>query len=197
MHAVEAMFKEYDTLRAEVLTSMNSRNSILSFGLASLSLILGGSIAASKGRCCPLLACLGLIFALPGISAFVLVLWISEYQRMHRAGTSIAGLEFKINQELGYKALTWETNLRSKKRHLKYPYETTVVFLIIISFTSFLLGLIMIEFEPWWKVPLIVAAMILHFWFCMRALGKLGNLRSEGSKEVAAIASGNHDGDGE
>ena len=46
MDAIEIMLKEYETLRQEVLAAMSNRNSILSFGLATIGAIFTASIAA-------------------------------------------------------------------------------------------------------------------------------------------------------
>ncbi len=48
MDSVEIMLKEYETLREESLAAMSNRNSILSFGVAAMGVILTASIATYK-----------------------------------------------------------------------------------------------------------------------------------------------------
>jgi len=49
MEKTDVMLKEYETLRQEILTAMGSRNSVLSFGLATIGAILTASLATQTG----------------------------------------------------------------------------------------------------------------------------------------------------
>jgi len=144
MDSVEIMLKEYETLRQESLNSMNNRNTIISFGLATIGAIFAGSIVAYTTGTYSLISSLALILVIPIISIFVLFMWLGEYERMQRAGKFIAKLEDKINVEASKKLLTWETHLRESQSHakMKYPYTATMGLLIGISVVSMALGLL-------------------------------------------------------
>lgn len=138
----DILLKEYETLRQEILTAMGSRNSILSFGLAIIGAIFTASLATQTGETPSLFASLLLELAVPAISAFVLFMWLGEYQRMQRAGKFLVSLEKRINDNVSKELLTWETSLRVKQVHMKYPYNTTVMLLVLISALSQTIGLV-------------------------------------------------------
>ena len=128
MERIELLIKEYDTLRDESLGSMSHRSQIVSFGLASLCLLLGtlfgSSIVAGSSFLRLALAGIGI----PALSIGVLLLWLGEVERMVRAGNCLAQLEILINAEvLGTEAesrpaLQFETWLRSPGVQMRYPY---------------------------------------------------------------------------
>src|ERR1700752_4289026 len=102
MDDLEIRLEEYKTLRQEVLTAINNRISILSFGVASISLILYAGItnyrpakpedAASN----TLFVGLVLFLAIPVVAVFVLRIWLGEYERSQRAGTFLVTIERKV-----------------------------------------------------------------------------------------------------
>ena len=149
MDPVEIMLKEYETLRQESLNSMNNRNTIISFGLATVGAIFTGSIVAYTTDIHSLIPSLALIVAIPIINTFVLFMWLGEYERMQRAGSFIAKLERKINKEALKELLTWETHLRGDQAHakMKFPYTATMGLLIGISVVSTALGLVGADFS--------------------------------------------------
>jgi hypothetical protein len=110
------LLKEYDALRAEINSSIQNRNTILTFGFAAT----GGMFAAaslgdeiSGGRRSVILIGL-LIVGVPAISVFVFSLWVGEFARMARAGEHVAELEGKLNRLVAETEpqreppLTWE-----------------------------------------------------------------------------------------
>ena len=146
MNPVEILFKEYETLRAEILASMSNRISILSFGLATIGAIFTASIAIYITSDNVILPGMVLSLAIPFISNFVLFMWLGEYQRMQRAGQFLVGLEKQINDEASKLLLSWETSLRTQRRHMKYPYNTTVMLLLAISAISYVTGIVNLPF---------------------------------------------------
>lgn len=161
MDKVEILLKEYETLRAEILTAMNSRSSILSFGIAAVGAVFSASIAVSAVTSSTLLSAFMLMGAVPAMNCFVLYIWLGEYQRMQRAGKFIADIETRINTKVGEDILSWETHLRKNQKHMKYPYHTTVVLLTLISFISVGVGLFFFDLSLGYKM--IIAVIILVF----------------------------------
>lgn len=159
---MEVLFKEYETLRAEILTAMNSRNSILSFGLAVIGAIFAASIATFKNTSDNLLSSLILIFLVPLINSFVLFIWLGEYQRMQRAGKFISELEQRINTEAKSTLLTWETELRKQRLHMSYPYDTTVLLITMLSLTSIIFGLITTPLSICYKYLFVGIAILFN-----------------------------------
>jgi hypothetical protein len=108
---VTILLKEYDTLRDEVIATISTRATILSFGFGAQAALVGAaSLAAVDGtsEALLLLTC----YAIPGASVVVLALWLAEYSRMTRAGEALLELEQGINRIMGAtgedRLLTWE-----------------------------------------------------------------------------------------
>lgn len=173
MTPVEIRLKEYEMIRQEILASMANRTSILSFGLATIGAVFTASIATYRYS---ILSSFVLIFAVPAINCFILFMWLGEYQRMQRAGKFLRDLEKKVNEEVSKQVLTWETYLSSQRLHMKYPYNTTVLLLIMISVISLSLGLIALPLAsgPKWIVG--VGGLALHmaiYFYTVFSMAKL------------------------
>lgn len=177
MDSTEIILKEYETIRQEILTSMNNRVSILSFGLAIIGAIFTASIAVFTTSSYSLLSSLMLIFAVPAINSFVLFMWLGEYQRMQRAGRFLVDLEDRINKIASSTLLTWETNLREQRLHMKYPYDTTVMLLTVISLISVCLGLVTLPFSSTTKWIIGSVGGILHLVLYKYAVHNIARLR--------------------
>ncbi|MBN1813167.1 MAG: hypothetical protein JXA14_15130 [Anaerolineae bacterium] len=173
MDSVEIMLKEYETLREESLAAMSNRNSILSFGVAAMGAILTASIATyqAKGH----LSGLMLVLMAPILSDFTLFMWLGEYERMQRAGRFLADLEFRINDKAQERLLTWETHLRERHRHMKYPYNVTVAMLVVISIISLVIGAISSGYSVLiWVIA--AAGVLVHlaiYWYAVSRISKL------------------------
>lgn len=177
MDSVEIMLKEYETLRQESLNAMNNRNIILSFGLATIGAIFTGSIVAYTTGIYSIIPSLALILLIPTINSFVLFMWLGEYERMHRAGKFLVELEHKINKENKKEVLTWETYLRKSQLHMKYPYESTVLLLIVISGVSVFFGLVKADFSATLMWSIAIAWILTHFGMCSIVTTHLSRLR--------------------
>lgn len=162
MDPIEIMLEEYKTLRQESLDAMKNRNTILSFGLAAIGALFTGSIVAYKTDIHLLITNVALIVMIPAVSYIVLAMWLGEYERSQRAGKFLVGLECRINTEASRTLLTWETRLRKKRSHMKYPYHAAVVLPIGISAASQVTGLITADFSAIQTWSAVVAAALIH-----------------------------------
>lgn len=177
MGPVEIMLKEYETLRQESLNAMNNRNTILSFGLATIGVIFAASVIAYTSGTRPLGPGLALILGIPAISDFILLMWLGEYERMQRTGRFLLKLEHKINKEASKELLTWETHLRERKLHMKYPYSATVMLLIGISGISLVLGLLVAGLCVTLTWLLVIAGGLVHFRLWLFVVSRISTLR--------------------
>ena len=172
MDAIEILLKEYETLRQEILTAMGSRNTILSFGLATVGAIFTASIATQFGDSPSPFSSTILAVVIPIVCVFVLFMWLGEYQRMQRAGRFLVGLEKRINDEAKKELLSWE----SKHEHMKYPYNTTAMLIILLSIASHVIGLITFGIIPtllWIFLIVGVAVQIAIYFFAVFNISKL------------------------
>lgn len=139
---IEILLKEYDTLRAEILTAMASRHSIVTFGLATVGVLWSAAatlVAAEKDH--QTLAFIILALIIPFASAFIVQMWLGEYARMYRAGKFIADhSEPEINGRAGSVVLSWENNLRVGKKHMQFPYASAVLLFFSSSLISCIFG---------------------------------------------------------
>jgi uncharacterized membrane protein len=108
MERCDLLLEEYKTLRQEIHVSMQNRNQILAFGLASMSALLAGAFLGKTDvqDHVPIIA-MG-TFGVPVAALFTLYLWCAEYVRMTRAGRHLATLERRINEEVYASMLVWE-----------------------------------------------------------------------------------------
>lgn len=178
MDSIEIMLKEYETLRQESLTAMGNRMSILSFGLAAIGAILAAGIATyTPGSYSPL-SSLFLILLVPAITNFTLFMWLGEYQRMQRAGSFLARLEHRINEKAKEPLLTWETELRKQRHHMRYPYNTTVLLLMIISVISLIIGIIILGLPTIWIWISVIVGVIIHLLIYIIVVSSISKLSS-------------------
>ena len=123
---------EYETLRRECLDSITHRTQVASFGLAAIGALfvgpfLGSPYAGSRGLVLGVLA-----FGVPSVSVLVLLMWLGEYERMHRAGSYLRWLEHRINARIGDHLLTWESWLHHGDR-LFSPYVAVVLLFSLVG----------------------------------------------------------------
>jgi hypothetical protein len=177
MDPIEILIKEYETLRQEILATIDSRNSILSFGLATIGAIFTGSVISDNIGSSPPFTSLILMLAVPSISGFVLFLWLGEYQRMQRAGKFLVNLEQKINELASKELLTWETKLRVQRVHMRYPYHATVLLLTVISFISLLIGILTSGFSYAPFLIFLSLGALIHIAAYFYVVSVIANLR--------------------
>lgn len=184
MHSIEVRLKEYEALRHEILTAMNNRNTILSFGLATIGAIFTGGLVAHKTSPDPILTSFAFILAIPIVTCFVMLMWAGEHERIQRAGKYLFELEEIIKKESKKDLLNWEHYLRKNRLKLRYPYFAAVFLLLLISIISQLLGLFIADFAEIWSI-LAIIFLFFHVFICIYIIDKIFKLRSyilEGKK---------------
>jgi hypothetical protein len=175
MDLISIKLKEYETIRQEILITMQVRNSILSFGLAILGAVLTVSIALASQS--SLVSSLILILIAPAICIFVIYMWLGEYQRMQRAGKFLMNLEQEINEDVSANVLTWETSLRSQRTHMKYPYNTTVLLLTVIGLMSMTIGIVILQGNLFLKSAVELTGIAVHVGIYLHAVSNMAKLR--------------------
>lgn len=117
-HWLTFTLEEYKALRQEVIASIGSQVQILSFGTATIALVMGPALGLwSKSAALVLIVLFN--FFIPVLASTVIMIWFGEVLRMVRAGDALAELEKRINaagQQAGWTApaLTWECALRAE-----------------------------------------------------------------------------------
>jgi hypothetical protein len=165
----ETLFKEYDTLRDESLQSMGNRTQIVSFGMGTIGLLLGGLMASPTRD--PLLIYLVCSLAVPVISALAYLTWFAEFDRMVRAGAWLQRLEERINNTFDHArdpsmssvppgrqasaVLGWESTLNEDR--LTYPYLSVAALFLGFAFATPIIGIAVTPTDP-------RALEVLHPW---------------------------------
>ena len=175
MESIEILFKEYDTLRSEILGSMTIRNTLLSFGLTGVGAIATASIGLHALS--PVASGTVLGGVIPALCAAVLSMWLGEYQRTQRAGRFLVDLEKRINVLASADLLSWETHLRKDKKHMNYPYNSTVLLLTGIGGVSMVIGIVMIDIDRATMAFAALAAVVLHSLAYGNAVRQMASLR--------------------
>ncbi len=175
MNANEILIKEYEALRAEILLAMTSRNTILSYGLAVIGVLYSGVAAMAVAKVDTLLPSIVLMLVVPSVCLFSLFIWLGEYQRMHRAAGHIIQLEERIRDNAGDRILTWETNLREKKKHMRYPYDTTILMLVLISAFSQITGYYLLNNVGVWILIVCLVPLIVIYVYAISRMAELRN----------------------
>jgi hypothetical protein len=139
---VTAMLAEYSTLRQELLESIGHRIQIMNFTFAAMSVMIAGLLTRHVPD---ILAGLISFLAVPQFAHAGLLIWLGEYRRTERASAWVAGLEKRINAELGDKVLLrWESRSEdaslSDFGHLVYPYVATSALLLGSAYVALVLG---------------------------------------------------------
>lgn len=144
---LELAIVEYQALRAEILTTMETQQGALRFGTAALSILAVGAFNVWDER---LVTTVAFLFVAPFISNLVLTIWIGEVTRMMRAGDHLRGVENKLREafpEIPDPVMTWESGLRDRasattrwKRHYEWNYLAIVLMFWSIAVASMGLG---------------------------------------------------------
>jgi hypothetical protein len=129
--------QEYQQVRQEIVQAMNNGNQIMTFGLATMGVILYG-LADSKNTA---LSYWILSLFLPMLAFLVLFMWFSEQLRLARASYFLTGCEKKIAVITGVKGLMeWECWLRDSAKsatgsNRHFPgaeYSAIAIFVLLI-----------------------------------------------------------------
>jgi len=112
---LDVVLTEYTALRSEVLRAMETQQTSLSFGAATIGILAAGGFNAWEHE---VPAVVVFLAGIPTLSGLVVLVWLGELTRMQRAGAMLFELERKVNDELESagkgKALSWETALRER-----------------------------------------------------------------------------------
>jgi hypothetical protein len=138
---LDAVLEEYKAMRQEVLTSMQTQQSSLSFGAATLGILAAGGFNA-WGEPVPAVAVF--LVGIPTLSGLVVLVWLGELTRMQRAGSVLVEIETKVNEALASEgrgpALSWETALRERRLKLTWNYLAIMAAFALLAAGSFALG---------------------------------------------------------
>jgi hypothetical protein len=145
---VYAAIEEYKSLRTESLDSMKVQNTILSYGVTAVVLILtaGLSIIDKEGL---VMVDAGIFLILiPTTIFFIVMIWAGEVARMYRAGSFLVKHELIVSEYVGMvskPALSWENWLSQngvnneaphKKLYIQhYSVLAMFLFLAVLSIT--------------------------------------------------------------
>jgi hypothetical protein len=141
--------EEYQALRAEILTTMQTQQSTLTIGTAALGIIAAGAFNLWNEA---FVATILFLFVAPFLSKLVLTIWIGEVTRMMRAGHYLNAFEKEIHKavpELPNWAMKWETVLREEdpaskftrwQRHYEWNYLAIILMYWSIGVASIVLG---------------------------------------------------------
>lgn len=140
--ALDAMLAEYETVRQESMAAIGNRMTVMSFTLASFSIILAGLLT---GKAPDVLAGVVALVAVPLLANAALLIWLGEYERSQRAGLHLVSLEKAINDCVGIDAMGWQKKLSSGAgrpfRHMTYPYVAASGVVLGIGYMGSALGI--------------------------------------------------------
>lgn len=144
---VDLAVTEYQALRDEILTTMETQQGTLRFGTAALSILAVGTFNVWEDK---LVTALAFLFAVPFVSKLVLTIWMGEVTRMMRAGYHLSRLEVRFQElypDMPKPVMRWETGLRDPsseitrwKRHYEWNYLAIVLMFWLIAVASMALG---------------------------------------------------------
>ena len=177
MKDIEILFKEYEALRAEILKGISSRNTILSIGITVFGIICTLSLAFV----CTIkdFSSLIFMFIIPAVMTSVLYIWFCEYKRVQNAGIRLYRLEKKINDIVGQKLLSFETNTRDERQAQGRFFDSTLMLLSLLVLLSMAIGLVLgTEYSIFKLLGLIFfVAILIIVYFINRTIGKLRKIR--------------------
>lgn len=144
---LELAVTEYEALRDEILTTMNTQQGTLRFGTAAISILAVGTINVWEDK---LVTTLAFLFAVPFLTKLLLTIWMGEVTRMMRAGDHLGRIEKRFQElypEMPKPIMRWETGLRDPssaitrwKRHYEWNYLAIVLMFWSIAVASMALG---------------------------------------------------------
>lgn len=146
MDWLAVVMEEYKTLREESLASMKMQQSILSFGTATIGIVISAGFAAWNKTPLPEII---FMFLIPTVIYLVILIWLGEVGRMFRAGSFLDRIEEKVNRQFTDKeeALSWENWLATgewagRKPHhgIRLHYVCIFVLFVITALSSVIIG---------------------------------------------------------
>lgn len=111
---LQALLKEYESLRTESMNTITNRIQVMLVGLAVVGALAGGALTIDDPAARPVVILAIFSLAVPLICVFVLLAWVSEARRSARLGRYLAtDVEPLINAKLGRYLMRWEAALWS------------------------------------------------------------------------------------
>jgi hypothetical protein len=112
MEAIEILFKEYDTLRTEIISSIGHTYQLLGLGVA-LTAVLLSWMASSK-------ATKSSLWIMPSVFLFLFWLWWKLRRGRAKLSKRLCEIESEINAIAGAELLKWETRVYRSRRQLPW-----------------------------------------------------------------------------
>lgn len=144
---LELALAEYNALREEILTTMQTQQGTLRFGTATLSILVIGALNVWDDE---LVASLAFLFAIPFLANLVITIWMGEVTRMMRAGDHLAEVEARFQglyPDMPSPIMRWEGGLRDPrspttrhKSHYEWNYLAIVLIFWTMAFASMAVG---------------------------------------------------------
>ena len=167
-------------MRAETMAALQNQHSALSFGIATLGLLVAAASLTWKDQ--PDAAGLIFLLAVPVASALVLVVWLAEHIRLVRLRIFLLELSQRINAELHDEGLYWEqwlveaTNARSFRPDLaKLQGYAVIPLFLLVATGSALLGAVTLDQSN--SLSPVVAYGLFGFVFVLALAYLVGYLR--------------------
>jgi hypothetical protein len=152
-----ALMAEYESLRQECMNSTNNRIQVFIFGAAAIAALVGGALTIDKPEERKLLLWALFSLAVPLTCIFILLVWISEAIRAHRASAFLAGdVEARINARIGRLVLYWEAALSTDalpRDERRGPSMMALVVVGLVALAAPLFGIVVSKtsWTPlWW-----------------------------------------------
>jgi hypothetical protein len=152
---LDLVMHEYDAIRQEVVTTLTNQVSTLSFGAATVGLLVAAGAALWDDA--ELLSGLLLLFVVPSVCFLTLAIYSGELVRLMRAGLFLNTLENCVNRAQGRDqeaerpdpeaVLIWEQwrSIRSKLGDVDALNRTAIVCVFILLAIGFML-------MGWWRL---------------------------------------------
>jgi hypothetical protein len=181
---LQVMMEEFKALRGEILQTLTLRIQIISFGLATIGVLLAGAInaiaLASQPRQWLVDRVAGLIMVLvvPFLCLVVEHVWLSEVKRGRRASWYLMVFEKEINRLLPGPGLSWEGSLRGQCPQMKLfktHYQYVLGLFSLTALASLCFGWYSLSPSALWKTALSLWTAIV-LWESLRLYVKTKQL---------------------
>jgi hypothetical protein len=152
---LDLVMHEYDAIRGEVLTTLTNQVSTLSFGAATVGLLVAA--AAALWDDAELLSGLLLLFAVPSVCFLTLAIYSGELVRLMRAGLFLNRLENCVNEARPHRepVLIWEQwkTIRTRPRDVDRLNRAAIVCVFVLLALGFMA-------MGWWRLHTIKQAQL-------------------------------------
>jgi hypothetical protein len=147
---VYAAVEEYKSLRTESLDSMKIQNTILSYGVSAVVLILTAGIGMIDKDVLSIIDAAIFLVLIPTTIFFIVMIWAGEVARMYRAGSFLIDRELIVSEYVGSvskPALSWENWLIKNNGDKQAPHKklyvqhySVLAMFLLLAFLSVTIG---------------------------------------------------------